>query len=154
MLLSRYLIGQTHVVLERYLYLRVCQHFGQVQGMPLGVSHYARQRQDVLKLGPCVSYETACIDYYALTPGLWDYVLYITNDGMTEDYSEFFHTHPFPRFTHLEEPIPLVDGEGGDEKGDVEGGCRGDDGGAEVGYKGDDGGESDGGAVGGGWWGE
>lgn len=61
---------------------------------------------------------------------------------MTKDYSEFFHMHPFPRFTHPKEPVPPVDGEeGDDESGDYDG---------QGTYTGDDGGESEGGIVGGG----
>lgn len=70
--------------------------------MPQGVAHYGRRKGDV-GWGPCIPYQAAYTEYTALQPEVWADRPEVLDAGMTDDYAQYFHTHPFPRFTVLDE---------------------------------------------------
>lgn len=44
----------------------------------------------------------------SLTPEAWDDRRDIVDVGMSDEYSLYYHTHPFPQFTSPDEPAPIL----------------------------------------------
>lgn len=64
--ISRYLIGRTPFVIERFIHSQVLRQYGQQQGIPQGACLYARRRQDVPEWGPTIDSMATVEEFFHL----------------------------------------------------------------------------------------
>ncbi|XP_057861147.2 protein MAINTENANCE OF MERISTEMS-like [Cryptomeria japonica] len=64
--MTRYLIGRTPFVIERFVVTRVLRQFGRQQGIPQGACLYARRQQDVAAWGPTIDSVVAIEEFTGL----------------------------------------------------------------------------------------
>lgn len=93
---SRYLIGRTPWIIERFLVGRVCQQYGRPQGMPMGSTIYAQRQQEITVWGPWISYEAAVAEFTSLGLQMWDYQADILDGGTAPEYGQYVLEQPAP----------------------------------------------------------
>lgn len=88
---SRFLLGSTPYVVERFILPRVYWQFGRVQPMSQGINVYARVHKERTYWGS-LEFVIARAKFYSLPFYVWNLLVDVVVAGMIDEYTQYFMT--------------------------------------------------------------
>lgn len=79
---------------------QVLRQFGEVQVPPIVIAYFACVSHEVSDWGVCIQPHVTAVEFYALQPLPWGWMIGPTDLGSTPEYDAWWATH---------RPIPLTD---------------------------------------------